>query len=98
MHTHFFVYILAGPNCARRVLYTGVTNDLRRRVEEHRCEPRGFVARYNLFALVYFEVIADVERAIAREKQVKGWRREKKIALIQSVNPYWRDLAAKMGW
>ena len=98
MHTQFFVYILAGPNRVRRVLYTGVTNDLRRRVEQHRCEPTGFVARYNLFALVYFETFGDVERAIAREKQIKGWRREKKIALIQGMNPYWHDQGAKMGW
>jgi putative endonuclease len=92
MSDRFFVYILASADGPRPVLYTGVTNDLERRLAEHRLKPSGFVARYNLSALVYFEWTPSVRAAIAREKQIKGWRRAKKIALIQSINPYWRNL------
>ena len=90
----FFVYILASSPKPRRVLYTGVTGDLLRRVAQHRMEPSGFVARYKVWSLVYFESTNDPRSAIARETQIKGWRREKKEALITSVNPYWRDLAS----
>ena len=88
----YFVYILASQS---RRLYIGVTNDLLRRVWEHR-EKRveGFSARYNITALVFFETATNVRGAIAREKELKGWRREKKIALIERENPAWHDLAA----
>ena len=77
-----------------RTLYTGVTNDLERRVYEHKEKlVAGFTTKYNINRLVYFEVTEDVETAIAREKQIKGWLRTKKIALINSVNPEWRDLS-----
>jgi putative endonuclease len=86
----YYVYIMAS---ASRVLYTGVTNNIERRMQEHR-ERRvpGFSARYNTRELVYLEVFGDIRAAIDREKQVKGWLRTKKIALIESLNPRWRDL------
>jgi putative endonuclease len=89
----FYVYILASRS---RVLYTGMTSDLKRRVYEHthKLTP-GFTSRYNVNRLVYYEVTADVKAAIAREKQIKGWLREKKIALIESVNPAWSDLSVQ---
>ena len=75
-------------------LYTGVTNDLRRRVAQHR---RGvgshFTAKYRIRQLIYYQACTDVKSAIAREKEIKGWRRAKKVALIESVNPDWRDLS-----
>ena len=75
-------------------LYTGVTNDLERRVYEHK---RGlgsqFTKKYNVSKLVYYEATDDVTAAITREKQVKSWRRAKRVALIESMNPYWADLA-----
>ena len=75
-------------------LYTGVTNDLERRVYEHKNKlVEGFTKKYNITKLVYFDDTNDVESAITREKQIKGWLRKKKIALIESVNPYWKDLA-----
>ncbi len=79
-----------------RTLYTGVTSDLERRVYEHkqRLVP-GFTGKYNITRLVYFEVTYDVRAAIAREKQIKGWLRRKKIALIESVNPEWKDLSVR---
>ena len=81
----------------RGVLYTGVTNDLIRRVHEHRQKlTGGFTARYNASKLVLYEGTSDIESAITREKQIKGWVRRKKIALIESLNPYWEDLAE--GW
>ncbi len=87
----FFVYIMANRS---RTLYTGVTNDLFRRVYEHKHKLiRGFTARYHIDRLVYYEVFSDVRQAILREKQIKGWRRVKKIQLIESFNPEWRDLA-----
>ena len=88
------VYIMAS---ASRVLYIGVTGDLLRRVMEHK-EMRvpGFTARYRVTELVYFEAFGDIRIAIAREKQIKGWLRARKIALIESFNPHWRDLAAEL--
>jgi putative endonuclease len=78
----------------RGVLYTGVTNDLIRRVYEHRHKlVDGFTKKYNVAKLVYYESTTDVESAIAREKQIKGWTRIKKVDLIESMNPYWEDLA-----
>ena len=88
----YYVYIVAS---ASRVLYTGVTNNIERRIEEHRARRLpGFSARYNARELVYVEVFGDIRAAIAREKQIKGWLRTKKIALIESANPHWRDLSA----
>ena len=81
---------------SRRTLYIGVTNDLTRRVYEHKHKlADGFTRKYNVTWLVYYEVTADVESAIAREKQLKSWLRNKKIALIESENPQWRDLSAE---
>jgi putative endonuclease len=92
MDALFYVYILAtrkgGP------IYVGVTNDLHRRVFEHKTHAiKGFTARYNIDRLVYFEVFESIEAAIAREKKLKRWRREWKVALIERENPEWRDLA-----
>jgi putative endonuclease len=79
-----------------RVLYTGMTNDIRRRAEEHKLGAvPGFTRDYKVHRLVYYEVFKYVGNAIAREKQIKGWLREKKIALIQSTNPTWEDLSAE---
>jgi putative endonuclease len=81
-------------NKTNRVLYTGVTNDLKRRVYEHKEKlVEGFTKRYNVDKLVYYEVCEDIENAILREKQIKGWLRGKKIDLIESTNPEWRDLS-----
>ena len=74
-------------------LYTGMTNDLKRRAYEHKHKlVEGFTKKYRLFRLVYFEETPSVRAAIEREKQIKGWSRKKKIALIESVNPCWDDL------
>ena len=90
----YSVYILSNH---ARTLYIGVTNDLRRRMYEHRTamKPEGFPARYHVSKLVYFETTGNVAAAIAREKQLKCWRRERKIRLIESANPAWRDLSAE---
>jgi len=91
------VYILM--NVQRTVLYVGVTSNLGRRLNEHRFghDPKSFVARYRCDRLVYFELTPDIRSAIAREKQLKGWRRDKKITLIESVNREWRDLSEDAG-
>ena len=90
----YYVYIMAGRS---RTLYTGVTNNLERRVLQHR-DPRatGFSARYKVNRLVYYERFGDVRAAISREKQIKGWGRMKKVGLIESVNRDWKDLSD--GW
>jgi len=81
-------------NKTNRVLYTGVTNDLKRRVYEHKKKLlEGFTKKYNIVKLVYYEICDDIEGAIAREKQIKGWLRRKKVALIESLNQDWRDLS-----
>ena len=86
-----YVYILANEH--NTVLYTGVTNDLQRRVHEHRNGvTRGFTYRYNVHKLVYYEVIDGEKEAIAREKAIKGLSRAKKNALIEKINPHWQDL------
>jgi putative endonuclease len=87
----YCVYILASRS---RVLYTGVTNDLARRVHEHKqgLIP-GFTQTYRVTRLVYFEEFADIRDAIAREKQIKGWVRGRKLELIETRNPTWADLA-----
>ena len=77
-----------------RVLYTGVTNDLARRVDEHKRRLNaGFTSRYRVTRLVYFEEFADIRDAIAREKQVKDWKRSRRTSLIEARNPTWEDLA-----
>jgi len=91
---HHYVYIMTNRS---RTLYTGVTNDLRRRVYEHKHKlVPGFTEKYNITRLVYFEETPNVQAALAREKQIKGWLRAKKIALIEEANPGWRDLSE--GW
>ena len=91
----YYVYIVSSH---RGTLYIGVTNDLVRRVHEHRHKlVDGFTKRYNVSKLVCYEVTEDIESAIVREKQIKSWLRRKKVALIESLNPYWADLAAKWG-
>ena len=91
---NYYVHILAS---ASRTLYTGVTNNLQRRVLQHRSKSlAGFTALYNINRLVYYETTGDVRAAIAREKQIKGWSRAKKVALIESVSRDWKDL--REGW
>ena len=87
----YYVYIMSNRT---HVLYIGVTNDLENRAGQHqeRAGP-GFTQRYHLIRLVYFEQYDKIADAIAREKQLKGWRRSKKIALIESLNPRWSDLS-----
>ena len=90
----YWVYIMTNKS---RTLYIGVTNDLARRVYEHKHKlVEGFTSRYNLDRLIYTEETKDVRAAIAREKQLKGWTRAKKIGLIDAVNPQWRNLAAEL--
>jgi putative endonuclease len=87
---NYYVYILSSTN---GVLYVGMTNDLVRRVAQHKSGAfPGFTKRYNVDRLVYFEHTLHVDAAIAREKQIKGWVREKKVALIEARNPHWVDL------
>ena len=92
----FFVYIMSnGPRSATH--YTGITGNLAHRVWQHKNHlVTGFTSRYNLTRLVYYEMFFHPALAIAREKEIKGWRREKKLKLIQAMNPQWNDLAA--GW
>jgi putative endonuclease len=90
----YWVYILSNKS---RTLYIGITNDIERRVVEHREKVQpGFTSGYNISRLVYYEEFGDPDSAIAREKQLKGWLRKKKIALIESMNPEWKDLSE--GW
>ncbi len=94
--THsFFIYILA--NKSNTTLYVGVTNNLIRRVYEHKNKlVEGFTKRYNIDKLIYFEQTADVETAIEREKQIKNYSRKKKDILIKEFNPNWDDLYEKI--
>ena len=88
----YYVYILASDN--NRVLYIGVTNDIIRRIAEHKGEKiEGFTKTYHVHKLVYLESCDDAYAAITREKQLKGWRREKKLRLIAEQNPFWKDLS-----
>lgn len=90
--SEYYVYIMTNTS---RTLYTGVTNDLRRRVYEHKRKlGEGFTRRYNVTTLAYYEATPDIRAAIAREKQIKGWVRARKIALIEADNPGWLDLSA----
>jgi len=87
----YYVYIMSSPS---RTLYTGMTNNLARRAHEHKAGlVPGFTTKYRITRLVYVEQTDDVRAAIAREKQIKSWSRAKKVALIESVNPQWHDLA-----
>ena len=87
----YCVYIMS--NGRNTVLYTGVTNDLKRRVYEHKNGlGGGFTKSYQVHKLVYYEISNDVRAAIAREKQIKGGSRQKKVDLVNSLNPAWRDL------
>jgi putative endonuclease len=89
MH-QYYVYIMANQS---KTLYVGVTNDLKVRIGQHKQKAApGFTATYNITRLVYYETTSDVRAAIEREKQIKGWTRAKKIALIDSFNPEWDDL------
>ena len=93
---HYYVYILS--NEWKNVLYIGVTNDLVRRMYEHKTElVEGFSKKYKTKNLVYFEETTDVLSAIAREKELKGWRRAKKDILINMMNPTWKDLGKELG-
>ena len=87
----YFVYRLANRS---PTLYTGVTNDLERRILQHRQgEIPGFTAKYKIHSLVHFEEFGDIREAIRREKEIKAWRRAKKVALIEAKNPAWDDLS-----
>src|SRR5579864_6703699 len=91
MSRSYWIYILASRS---RNLHTGVTNHLLRRLIEHReGTVPGFTSRYRIFRLVHYEIYTDIRLAIAREKEIKGWRREKKIWLIEHTNTHWDDLA-----
>ena len=91
----YYVYIMT--NWSNGVMYVGVTNDLKRRVYEHKNKlSESFTSKYNIDKLVYFGHTGDVRSAIAREKQIKGWNRQKKRELVESENPRWEDLT--LGW
>jgi putative endonuclease len=91
----YYVYLLTNWN--DKVMYVGMTNDLLRRVYEHKTKAvKGFTEKYNVHKLVYFEETSNVNAAIAREKEIKKWRREKKNALVIQANPTWRDLAEEI--
>jgi putative endonuclease len=88
----YYVYMLTNWN--NKVLYTGITNNLERRLYEHKNKlVEGFTTKYNVNKLVYYDYTSDVSSAIAREKEIKGWTRQKKNELIESVNPEWEDLS-----
>jgi len=90
----YYVYIMASKS---KTLYTGITDDLVRRVYEHKTKLiEGFTKKYNITKLVYYEVTSDVRAAIEREKQIKGWLRSKKITLIEAMNPEWMDLSEEL--
>ena len=94
MAEQYYVYIMTNKS---KTLYTGITDNLERRVYEHKKKLlEGFTKRYNITKLVYYEVTSDVSAAIEREKQIKGWLRRKKITLTEAMNPQWTDLSE--GW
>ena len=91
----FYVYILMNHS---RMLYVGMTDEVKRRLHEHRTKKfDGYTARFNINQIVYYEPIPYLNMAIAREKQLKGWSRSKKVTLIESVNPHWDDLSDHWG-
>jgi putative endonuclease len=95
MNRQYYVYIMT--NKANTVFYTGVTNDLKRRVYEHEQKlVDGFTGRYNATKLVFFEVVGDIEVSVTREKQIKGGSRGDKIELIKAANEEWRDLGEEL--
>ncbi len=88
----YYVYLL--PNWNNKVMYVGVTNNLERRIYEHKSKlVKGFTKKYNVNKLVYFAETRDVTAAIAREREIKKWRREKKNQLVNQLNPTWKDLS-----
>jgi len=87
----YFIYIMTNVS---KTLYVGITNNLMRRILEYRSKSiPGFTKKYNITKLVYFDSTSDARTAIAREKRIKGWRRARKMELINSINPYWIDLS-----
>lgn len=91
MMSNYSVYIMSSRS---RTIYIGITNDLKRRVYEYKNHlVEGFTKKYKTIRLIYFEETTDVRSAIGREKQIKGWVRKRKVELIESVNPTWRDLS-----
>ena len=95
MDRQYYVYMMT--NKINTVLYTGVTNDLKRRVYEHREKMvGGFTKKYKITKLVYYEIFGDIENAILREKQLKGGSRQKKVELVNSMNGEWRDLYGEL--
>ena len=96
MDRTYFIYIIV--NEFGNVMYVGVTNNLKRRIYEHKMKIiKGFTAKYNVSKLVYFEQTDSIESAILREKEIKKWRREKKNNLVEKLNPHWDDLAEQLG-
>ena len=90
----YYIYLIANWN--NKVMYAGVTNNLERRIYEHKNKlVRGFTEKYNVNKLVYYEQAKDVVSAIAREKEIKKWRREKKNQLVNKTNPSWKDLSSE---
>ncbi len=95
MDQQFYVYIMTNKN--NRVLYTGITNDLQRRVYEHKEKlVNGFTKKYNVSKLIYYEIFEDPENAILREKKIKAGSRQKKIDLINDMNTEWKDLYGEL--
>jgi putative endonuclease len=93
----YYIYILT--NQYHTVFYVGVTNNLIRRVYEHKNKlVKGFTAKYNINKLIYYEVFSDVRDAIYREKQIKSWSRKKKIEMVEKFNPEWKDLYEEIIW
>ena len=91
MSKDYYVYVLTNDN--NNVMYIGITNDLKRRVYEHKSNSiEGFTKKYHVHKLVYYEITTDVNSAIAREKQLKKWKRAKKNALVETLNPKWKEL------
>ena len=90
----YYVYLITNWN--NKVMYIGVTNDLKRRMFEHRHKLiKGFTTKYNVYKLVYFEETKDIVTAISRGKEIKKWRREKKNRLVDLLNPMWKDLSSE---
>ena len=91
MSKDYYVYVLTNEN--NNVMYIGITNDLKRRVYAHKSNTiEGFTKKYHVHKLVYYEITTDVNSAIAREKQLKKWKRAKKNALVETLNPKWKEL------
>ena len=89
---NYYVYILTNWN--NKVMYIGVTNNLERRIQEHKSKQiEGFTKKYNVTKLVYYDTTNDVNEAIAMEKKLKGWKRDRKNSLVESINPEWKDLS-----